>query len=153
MKESLRFLCSRGFLGAWLCEGMKMKWKELQQSIANYLDGSQVQNSCKVFSQRNLCYNSTLPLVISIHNINLWDRCIGWLYNRLSCDRCNLSSINKISARVVAILKKLFVRGFVTDLRYCGEWRPRKLRLMDHQQPSSFKLAETKNLLLEPLFR
>ena len=57
----------------------------------------------KDFSLWNLSLNSTLSLVISIHNINLYVSCIGW-YICFTCKRYDTSSITIRSRRVVATL-------------------------------------------------
>ena len=49
---------------------------------------------------------STLLLVICIHKINSCVRRIGWLYICFTRERCNMSSINKMSTRVVATFLK-----------------------------------------------
>ena len=49
----------------------------------------------------------TLPLVICVHNINSCARCFGWQYICLTCERCDMSSVNKRSTRVGATSKKL----------------------------------------------
>ena len=54
----------------------------------------------KDFSLQNPNLNYILPLVISIQNNNSFERCIGWLYICFTCERCNMSSINKKSTRV-----------------------------------------------------
>ena len=49
----------------------------------------------------------TLPLLICICNINSCVRFIGWLYIFFTCERCNTSSTNKRSTRVVATFKNV----------------------------------------------
>ena len=48
---------------------------------------------------------SALLLVICINNFNSCVRWIGWLFIWFTCERCDTSSINKRSTRVVATLK------------------------------------------------
>ena len=50
--------------------------------------------------------NSTRLLMISIHNFNSCVRCIVWQYICFTYERCNMSSINKTSTRVVVNVKK-----------------------------------------------
>ena len=52
----------------------------------------------------------TLLIVICIHNSNSCVRCIGWFYICLTCESCDMSSINKSSTRVMATFKKLLAQ-------------------------------------------
>ena len=50
---------------------------------------------------------SNLPLVICTHNINSSARlCIGCQFTCFTCERCNMSSLNKKSTGVVATFKQ-----------------------------------------------
>ena len=46
-----------------------------------------------------------LPIGICIHNINSCVRCIGWPYICFTYEGCDMSSINKVSTRVVVTCK------------------------------------------------
>ena len=50
---------------------------------------------------------STLPIVIYMHSINSFVRCIGRLYICFTRGRWNMSPINKRCTRVVATFKKV----------------------------------------------
>ena len=71
-------------------------------------EGHRFKTRCQqgLFAVASPLIKCTLPLVICIHNISSCVRCIGWLYICFTCDRCDMSSINKRSNRQPLIIKK-----------------------------------------------
>ena len=59
------------------------------------------------FSKAKSPLKSALLLLICEYNINYYARCIGWLHICFTCERCNMSSINLRSTRMVETLKKI----------------------------------------------
>ena len=85
----------------------------LQQKVIQSLVGrSQVWNSIPARTFLRYLLKSTHPLVICLHNISSCVRWIGWLKICFTCERFNMSSLNKISTRVAATnLKKVTQRS------------------------------------------
>ena len=87
------------------CKKLLLLWLQINEDLGWKVTGSKLGAS-KDSSLWNLL-KCTLPLVICIHNINSCGRCIDWLHICFTCVRCDMSSINKRSTRVVATLKKI----------------------------------------------
>ena len=97
--------------GARPCGAMKVAKSCKEGAAANQRSGSEghrfetwCQQGCLAVESPLKC---TLPLVICKHNINSCVRCIDWLFICFTCERCDMSSINKRSTR-----KKIIVVVF-----------------------------------------
>ena len=95
------------------CGAMKMTKFCKEGTAANRRRSGSEGHRSKTWRQQGLfpvesLLKCTLPPEICIYNINSRVRCAGWLYICFTCERCDMSLINKRSTRLVATFKKLF---------------------------------------------
>ena len=93
---------------AWPCGAMKMPNTVMKVQPQSKVHLGRKVTSSKLGASKALEHplKSTLPLVISKHNINSCVRCIGWLYICFTFERFSMSSINKRFTRLVVTFKK-----------------------------------------------
>ena len=95
---------------AQTCGAMKMAKSSEEGAAANQRRSGLEGHRFKIWYQQGLFtaespLKSILPLGICLHKSNSCVRCIGWLYIWLRGEKCDMSSKNKRSTRVVAALK------------------------------------------------
>ena len=93
---------------------MAKSWKEGSATFQRRSEvrRSQAQNLVPARTFRwESSLKSTFPPVSCVHKINSSERCIGWLYICLTCERCNMRSIIKRSTRVVGTFKNTSLKN------------------------------------------
>ena len=93
------------------CGAMKMGKSCKEGTTTNQRRSGSEGHRVEIWCQQGLfavesLLKCPLPLVICIHNVNSCLRCIDRQYICFTCERCDMSSINKRSTRVVATFKR-----------------------------------------------